>query len=467
MKISILMTFGLALFLHQGYSQKNILREDALLDMVRQYHPLSLQADMRIDMAEADVLKARAGFDPVLQAGTSEKELGNTTYYRYRQSEINIPTWYGIEVYTGIEQVGGLRTDPQETTGNSSYAGVSLSLLKGLLLDKRRASLQQAKVLAKQSETEKKVVLNHLLFEAAWHYWNWVSAYQRLKILNDAITVNESRVQFTRSMVTFGERPAIDTVEALVQLQSFEAQRNEMELEYRKAALMLSAFTWNENGRPVDLMDDFIPDVSYSYADSMKYMTYTFLELREQALQAHPELKIYQHKYDFLMIEKKLMFQELLPSLKVKYNQLGKNFDMISTVNQSLLNQNYNYGISFSMPLRVSQGRAEFRKAGLKLKQNELDLQLKIRQIDTKVQAGYTGLQNLQKQIDLMRNMLRNQTLLVQGEELRFQQGESTLFVLNSREQKKIETDLKLMEFVIKYYQQQAALMRDCGWMLK
>ena len=75
-----------------------------------------------------------------------------------------------------------------------------------------------------------------------------------------------------------------------------------------------------------------------------------------------------------------------------------------------------------------------------------------------KVKEYYTALKMLEQQIDLQRALLKNQALLLSGEETRFANGESSLFMVNSREQKRIETEQKLAETIAKYYKQKAAM---------
>ncbi len=123
----------------------------------------------------------------------NKKRFGGTNYYFYTQAGVKIPTWYGIEVKAGIEDNGGSRLLSEVTAGRSSYAGISLPLLKGLVLDKRRAALQQSKILANQTEAERQNIYNDLLYDVASTYWEWVKNYQLYHIISQAVTNNEKR----------------------------------------------------------------------------------------------------------------------------------------------------------------------------------------------------------------------------------------------------------------------------------
>lgn len=443
------------------------LSEQELLNIVRSYHPVALQTGLSIQMAKADLQAARAAFDPVLHTAASAKELGGINYYSYRQAELKIPTWYGIEFNSGIENIGGTFTDPQRTLNSSSYAGVSFSLLKNLVTDKRRAALKQAKIMVNLSENEQQAMLNDLLYDALSVYWTWVQYYREWTVVNEAIEVIQQRVAYTRKMVDLGERPAIDSIEALTQLQYAENLRSELLLQTRQALIQLSGYTWKEGSQPYMLPDDLIPA-----QDSLPMMGFApelpaYPTLLQEALSNHPDLRSYQFKFRILDIQKKLKFQELLPDVKVKYNQLGKNYALNETLFQPLLQNNYQYGLSFSMPLRLSEARAGYRQAKLKINSTEYEFELKKRSIENKLREQFNTLTQLGKQITWQQQLYRNQQTLQKGEEIRFENGESSLFLINSREQKSIESLQKLNATWSKYRKQMVGLKWAAGLLWK
>jgi hypothetical protein len=56
-----------------------------------------------------------------------------------------------------------------------------------------------------------------------------------------------------------GDRPAIDTIEALTQIQSFSIQKAEIYTYLIKSRLELSAYLWTENNAAYELPADVIP----------------------------------------------------------------------------------------------------------------------------------------------------------------------------------------------------------------
>ena len=117
------------------------LNEKQLVALVSRYHPVARQADLHVEKSKAGITMARGGFDPVLQNHWGAKTFDGTEYYKDVNATLEIPTWYGIELYTGIEDLSGNRLDPSDTRGATSFAGISVPLAKDLLMDKRRAYL--------------------------------------------------------------------------------------------------------------------------------------------------------------------------------------------------------------------------------------------------------------------------------------------------------------------------------------
>lgn len=439
-----------------------ILSLNNFLGIVKKYHPVAKQAGIQVDKANAELVTARSGFDPVLGSGLSNKTFDGINYYQRNGTHLTIPAWYGIEVNTGIEYLTGNRTDPQETGGKTSFAGISIPLAKNLLMDKRRAALQQAKIMVQASEQEKRKMLNDLLMQAAETYWQWAQAHFIYKTYNDVIELNKKRVGFVKGAYRNGDRPAIDTTEAVAQLQNFEYMQNEALLAVQNAGVALSGFLWRENDSAYELPQGVLPDKEIeALYDAVIFPNRE--EIIGTAARTHPELTVYSFKLNALVVERKLKFQELLPKIDLKYNQLGKGYDIASTAAKTLFDNNYRFGFNFSVPLRLSQGRGEYRMAKLKITETQLQLSQKEIEIINKVKNYYNQLANYKTQVNLLQQAYTNYLRLQRGEETKFFNGESSLFLVNSRENKTLETLLKLTEVTIKYNKTAVGLQWAAG----
>ncbi len=457
LKITILFLFAVKLLSAQSVmllskDSLKTLSEKQVMEIVKQFHPVAKQADINIEKAKADITTARGMFDPLLSTKISNKTFDGTEYYNHFQPELVIPTWYGIEINAGLENVSGSRTDPQETLGRTSFAGITVPLAKNLLMDKRRAALQQAKIFKQLSEVERKTILNDLLLDAMKTYWQWVKEYRVMKVMSDAVKVNEKRFELVKVAFSQGDRPAIDTLEALAQLQNFKLMLNESLLNFQNTGLELSVFLWNKNAEPITLPVSVVPDDAWKKISITELSLPLLDDLVNTAKTNHPDLLQYNFKLDVLDVEKKLKLQNLLPSVNFRYNQLGKGYDIIKNTAAPLFENNYQYGISFGIPLRLSEGRGEYKKAKLKIQETTLQRSQKTVSIENKVRTYYNELLTLRSQVALQQQQYNNYLVLQRGEETKFFNGESSLFLVNNRENKALEALQKLAELETKYF---------------
>jgi outer membrane protein TolC len=187
------------------------------------------------------------------------------------------------------------------------------------------------------------------------------------------------------------------------------------------------------------------------------------MERLQQQVQLHPELLQYRFKLEALQVERRLKFQSLLPSVYLKYNQLNKSHQLQKTFSTPWLENNYRYGVAVSVPLRLSEGRGEYRKAKLKIEQTELQQLNKQISLQTKVRQYYNEWRILREQIALQRQAVQSYATLQRGEEFKFTNGESSLFLVNARELKTLEAQQKLIDLQSKEQKAAASALWATG----
>lgn len=421
---------------------------EEFIEWVKQYHPVARQAGLQVQKAEAELMSARGGFDPTAGLNASHKTFNGTNYYYYTNPELKIPTPIGIDIKTGLENNGGNYITSEASKGKTSYLGVEVPVGKGLLMDKRRAVLRQAKIYRSQSEQERLSMINDLLFDAYVSYWQWAGAYQQYSIYTRYIEVAGNRLRLLRNAYANGDKAMMDTLEAYTQIQGYQMQQADALLKLTNASLDLSNYLWMQNDTAVLLPEDYRPDtVQFAVEKPMPAME----DLVSQALMKNPDLRIYDWKLQSLEVERKLKFQSLLPYVTVKANLLNKDYYVLKDVNGAMLENNYKWGIDIKVPLFLREGRGEYKKARLKIQETHLQLDNKRWQITNKIRSYYNEYLLLQQQLQTTGSMYRNYTALLRNEELKFSQGESSLFVINSRESKIIELLQKQNELRVKY----------------
>jgi outer membrane protein TolC len=436
--------------LGNAMAQDKSLSIENTLDIVRKYHPVIKQSFLQNEMAKNELQASRGVFDPSIQINTQEKTYDNKLYYKYNTSELKIPLWYGIDIKAGTENNIGERIDPTLTRNKSAFVGVSMDPFRGIIVDKRNAVVKQAKNFVELTKNEQLLVVNDLLLEATSAYWNWVNAYNINSVLIKSVQNNKDRYEVIKKSYISGDRAPIDTTEALTQLQTFEMMQNQAALDLQKAKFELSNYFWTESGMPYELEDVIKPSNNFDLASINPIELGRLEEMVNQAIQMHPKLKMINAKSTILDIEKRLKTIELFPSLKLNYNALDNNFNNISTsINTT---NNVKYGLSLTMPLFQRQARGQLAKTKNKIEDLGWDRKYLTLEIENKVRSSFAEFYALKQQIKTNEAILNANKLLFETENTKFQMGESSLFLINSRELKFIETEQKNIALKTKFY---------------
>lgn len=441
----------LILFCVQFSSAQDSLKlsHQEFLNIVKNYHPLALKYQLQNKIANAEITKARGNFDPVLAGKLGEKNIDGTKYYEQKNVELGIPTWYGIDITGSYNYLDGEKLNSSETKGGLYQFGVTIPLAKNLMYDKRRAMLDQAKFGLKMTEAEQIVLTNELLLDAENTYWDWVKNYEIYKLQKSAVEINRKRLELTKKTYEFGERPAIDTVEAASQLQSFELQERDSYLNFVKSTQELQMFLWKDKQDLYEIAQLIFP--SSSLAEHSGYSDYEFLmqNVLSRQVQNHASLEYYVQKQNILESERRLKWQSFLPKIDFTYNFFNK--ENYKSDFLPLFDNNFQYGLKLEIPIFQRQARADYEIAKLKISQNQQDSQLKFREINAKIETYKNEVSNYFTQIDISTKNLNNYQRLLNAEEMRFSNGESSLFLINSRENKLLEAQEKNLELKAKF----------------
>ncbi len=426
-----------------------LLAHDEFLAVVRNYHPLAFRYQLQNRIAADEIQKARGNFDPLASAKNGAKTIDGLNYYKETHVELGIPTWYGIELNGNYNYIDGQKLNNSVTKGGLFQFGITLPLAKNLLYDKRRALLDQARFGLQMTEAEQQVLTNQLMLDAENIYWEWVKQYEIYQLQSRTVAVNQQRLQLTQKTLEYGERAAIDTTEALSQLQSFELQLQEAYLKFVKATQELSLFMWTKDRAPYELSSAVAP--AENLIENNAYENYSVLltALESRPLNQHAAVQYYTRKQRVLESERRLKQQSLLPKLDFTYNFFNK--EQYKADYLPLFQNNYQYGLKLEIPLLLREARADYRIAKSKIEQNQLDTDYKQQELNTKIITYRNEVINYRNQIDIAQQNIINYRRLLTAEETRFGNGESSLFLINTRENKLLETEQKLIELRLKF----------------
>lgn len=444
--------FFLILLANSAYGQDTLkLSHQQFLAIVKSYHPMAFRYRLQNQIAQAEIQQARGNFDPILAGKNGSKTIDGTEYYKETNIGLDIPTWYGIELNGSYNYIDGQKLNNSDTRGGLYQFGITLPLAKNLLYDKRRALLDQAKFGLQMTIAEQLLLTNNLMLDAENAYWEWVKAFEVFRLQSRAVKINEDRLTFVRKTYQYGELAAIDTTEAITQLQNFELEQKDAYIEFVKATQQLSLFLWRENQQPYDISQLIVP--SASLTDNIAYQNYLTLitEIENESLGNHASMLYYAQKQNILQSERRLKFQSLLPKVDFTYNFFNK--ENYQSDFFPLFQNNYQYGVKLEIPIFLRQARADYRMAKIKIQQNQLDTDYKRQEINSKIITYKNVVVNYNQQINLAFRNAINYERLLKAEEVKFGNGESSLFLINNRENKLIDGQEKLLELRLKFLQ--------------
>jgi outer membrane protein TolC len=433
-------------------------------ELVLAHHPVVKQAANFSEMARAEIRTARGGFDPLLKSDYEEKKFDQKNYWTRWESKLIVPVWSGADIKIAYDDNNGRLLDNQYAVpeGGLSYVGVSVPLGQGLLIDQRRATLRQAQQLSRMAEAERVKTINKLLLSAAKTYWEWTFTRERLQLHQDALRLASERFEAIRSRVLFGDLPAIDSLEAYIEVQNRRNVLTQSDLESRNARLIASNFLWNTSGDPVELPPSVLPVFDAADLDTISREQQGLL--LELARINHPELLKLDAKKNQLEIERRWAAEKLRPKLNFDYNFLqGGVTPWEGRPAEWQFNNNYKMGFVFSLPLFLREERGKLGLVKLKIEQLGFDQRQLQREILTEVNTSWNQLTLLDDQIRIQEEQVKNAALMLEGELFRFNNGESSIFLINTRENALINSKIKLVELKSKYAGSKAYLYWSAG----
>lgn len=440
----------------QNLATDSILTLDAYLGYVKQFHPLVKQANLEVSQAQAEIIAARGGFDPKIEVDYENKQFKNSEYFDLLNSTFKIPTWYGIEIKAGFDRMDGVFLNPQNTvpTNGLAMAGISVPIGQGLLINDRMADLKKAKIYNNLSQAERDLEVANVLYIASNSYFNWYRNYNEYKLYETFLKNAQFRYDGIKGLITAGDRPAIDSIEAGILVKSRKLSLEQSRLKLLKSKLELSNFLWFENNLPLELQDGISPETELEKKVENTLKTNGLL-LADIDFQNHPKIRSLQNKVSILEVEKRLKGDLLKPTINLNYNYLSEP-EFVRDFNTV----NYKYGINFSFPLFLRKERGNFKVAKFKLQDAELDLQLENQVLRNKIDYQLQEINSLKEQINIANELVDNFTTMLEAEERMFFFGESSLFLINSRENSLLSSSLQQIDTQLRFCASNADLFK-------
>jgi outer membrane protein TolC len=425
------------------------------LGFVKKYHPLVRIADLNISEAQATLMMARGGFDPKIEVDYQQKKFKDSEYFSILNSSFKIPTWYGIELKAGFDNNEGIYLNPENTVPNQGITsvGIAIPLGQGLLINQRMADVRKGKIQLKLGQAERNLEAIAVLFDASVAYFNWKRNYDEVKLYENYLVNANVRFKGIKISIEQGDKPAIDSVEAGIIVRNRDLSLEDSRLKLAKAKLELSNFLWLDNNIPLELQDGLIPEENLEKTVTETLRTNDLL--LNATLENHPKINALQAKIDILNVERKLKANMLLPKIDLGYSYLSEPsyFDDYRF-------ENYKIGINFAFPLFLRKERGGLKLAKFKVQDAEYTLNVERLQLTNKINAQQTEINSLNKQIEIIERLVKDYQIMLQSEERLFSFGESSIFLINARENTLVSSLLAKINVANRFFVSNAELFK-------
>jgi cobalt-zinc-cadmium efflux system outer membrane protein len=427
---------------------------DAVVLGARSTFPTMLAARAAIDQAYWEARTAAGAFDPTLRVQSVVTPIGGYPSIRLdTQLEQPTPLW-GASVVAGYRLgVGSFPVYDGKLETNDLgelRAGLRVPLLRDGSIDRRRATLERAKLgeqIARLDLSEQGLGVTRV---ASHRYWDWVAAGERLGAVRTWLSSAEER---DRALEVRAERGDLAPIESLENKRTVLQRRATLTVAERlleQARIELSLYRRARDGSPslptVGELPGALPSPDDQPLDPAT--------LARGALSRRPEPRKLELAVEQLRVEQRLADNQRLPAL---------DFAALVSTDLGCCDEKrgkpvVEAGLLFDVPIpgRALEGRA--RAAAAAVRRGEAVARLARDRVVAEVRDAVSAVEAARQRAELALSEAKVAERLEALERKRFESGDSTLLIVNLREQATLEARVRAVESLADYHKAKASL---------
>jgi len=420
--------------------QPGVLSLSELLKSVEKSYPLVLAGEKLLTESEYNYLAAEGAFDLQLRSLGISKPLG---FYQNNSSDtlIEKPTPLGGTSFFAGYRIGRGNFPAYDARRETNEygevrAGALIPLFRNREIDKNRADLRKADIDRKQAEISIQKLKIEIIREATRRYWKWVAAGQEYLVYKDLLAIAKVRENQILDRIKLGDLPKIEGSDNRRAILQRESQFVSAERELHKAAIDLSLFLRTPEGSLITPKNDRLPigfpnpinDKELDTDDSFK-----------KALKLRPEIKDTEFKRDKVSIDREL-----------GYNSAKPQVDLLVAASQDFgpgsitrAKPELEASLVLNVPLQTRRPRGLIGAAEAKLSQLDQELQFIKDKINTEVHDTISEVIATRKRVEIAKTEYELAKSLEELEREKFFLGDSTLLIVNIREQTSSEAAIR------------------------
>jgi outer membrane protein TolC len=431
-----------------------------LLDKVRIEFPLILAAEEDRNIAQGQRLNALGEFD--VRWKTRSMVVSPGYYDRYvLDSLVEKPTSLGgLDIYGGYRQgLGDFAVyDEKAKTmdGGEGRLGFALPLMRDSAIDARRAGLAIADIgigIADQTVQTKKI---EIILKASSAYWKWIAAGRKLTIVGNLLKIAKERDRGLVERVAHGDIAEFERKDNLRGLLFRENQLFAAERLFQEASFELSLYFRDSDGQPKlpgkELLPQMIPPIQAK-------SPYVEEKLVARAKEKRPELTRLRQEHEQAAISGRHADNQLLPKLDLLLEVSKETGGTDPTRSPTELGS----GVQIEVPLQRRKAEGKLAEAQAKQRKLELELQYMNQRVTADIQDAISALTISREQLTVVSKELGYARELEEGERIRFEAGESTILIVNLREQATADSAIRQVDALVHYHLAEAFLHAALG----
>lgn len=434
------------------------LTETELVNSVKHTYPQLLKERANIEQSLQKERAAFGAFDPAINGYARFIPEGGYES-RYGETMLDMPIEdSSMKVFSGYRIGRGDWPIYEQKSLTNEYgevkAGIRYSLIRNNRIDIPRANLYKARINVEVAKANLDYQYLTILRDAKAVYWQWQGSLRKVKIATLQLSIAETRRGAIKKAVDLGDRAHIDLVEndrLIMQRKGMLVKARQDEFKFRN---QLSLYYRDKTGQPKTIAANTTPKpMPVKKAGLM--LTDVKAILRYQ-----PQLKLLDHLMDKEKVNIKLYENNRQAKLDVALyyeKQFGEG-------NPLLQKSSANIGLTYQIPLLNRKANGQRAAAIQRVKGYRYEQQL----IADKLNVFLKNTLNTQRLIyqahELQEKELDYAKQLEAAESSRFDSGDSSLFLVNQREQVVALTQIRLVDLAVGYKLTENDISFSCAY---
>lgn len=409
------------------------------------HHPLIAAAHERLESAAARIESARGGFDLELTGKGAATPVGKYVEGLGTIGVDQATTLWGMRLSGGWRQgvdwpvyKGGQVT----AEGGELFIEAVLPLWRDRDIDSRRYKLAAATLKRDQKALELRLKTIDTAHKGLVTWWKVVQRAWELDIARRLENLAHVRQAQLEGLVRSGASPPIALVDNERLLLARRARVAKARASLALAEAELSAHRLGPGARiPVPAAGPFpLPALAATASDTLE-------RLLDEARASRPDLAILGQIRQSLALELRMAENRLGPKLDLRVfaaKDLGPRRPLglgLETATETELG----LGLEFALPVQQREARGEIAALSAELAALEHDETFLLNQVEADLVGRFAELGALLETVELERGAYLAAVRLEEAERRAFELGQSTLVVVNIREEATAEAALKLV----------------------